>query len=105
MESYNIATIIFVSLLILRILVTCFYSSYRENGGCMKKNSSYANTSERESSRRGNSDIFVIDLSVDSSNDGRRIEAQPPSYECLNEEMPPPDYDDAVKLPPLASTQ
>ena len=103
MESYNIATTIFISLLLLRVFVTCFCANYRENGGCMKKNSSYADNSERESSRRRNSDIFTIDLNVDSFNDIHRIEAQPPSYEYLNEEMPPPDYEEAVKLPPVPS--
>lgn len=105
METYNIATIIFISLLVLRIFVTCFCSDYRENGGCMKKNSSHADTTERESSRRRHSDIFIIDLNVDGSNDSHRIEVQPPSYECLIEEMPPPDYEEAVKLPPLVSNR
>jgi hypothetical protein len=105
MESYNIATIIFLSLLLLRVFVTCFCSNYRANGGCMKKNSSYADTSERVGSRHRHSDIFIIDLNDDSSNNSHRNEVQPPSYECLNEEMSPPDYEVAVKLPPLASNR
>lgn len=99
MESYNIATIIFLSLFAFRIFFTCFWSHYRKNGCCVKKNSSYRDPSDEEITHRRGSEVFTINLNYESSD--CRIDAQPPSYECLDEEVSPPDYDEAVQLPPL----
>lgn len=101
MESYNIATIIFFVLFVIRIFVTCCISYYRKNGGCRRKNSYTDNALDGDSARRRlSSDIFVINLNDHSDS---RIEVEPPSYDSLTEEIPPPNYEEAVKLPPLTS--
>lgn len=79
--------------------MTCFWSHYLKNGGCIKKNSSYSDTSGEEIAQRRDSDVFIIDLNSDGSD--CRNDIQPPLYECLVEESSPPDYDVAVKLPQL----
>ena len=101
MESYNIATIIFLVLFIARIFVTCCLSYYRKNGGCARKSSYTENAPGGENGhRRRSSDMFVINLN--DHRDGR-VEVEPPPYDCLIDEMPPPNYEEAVKLPPLTS--
>ena len=101
MEVYLTATIVFLILFFLRIFVSCCLPYIRENGCPIIKSDTSVSDDESSSTRgrRHPNGVFVIDVDGISN----RTEVELPSYEQY--ELPPPAYEDAVKLPPFASNQ
>jgi hypothetical protein len=98
MEVYLAATIVFLILFLLRIFVSCCLPYIRENG-CPIIKSDTSVSDDESTGRRHRNGVFVIDVDGISN----RTEVELPSYEHLEDELPPPAYEDAVKLPPFAN--
>lgn len=96
---YVVTSLIFLALFILRIFFTCFWSFYRKNGGCVTKTNEDTLSEEMNNRMaRDSSDIFVVHSSVDCNNTNSFSEIELPSYECLMDEAPPPNYEEALNL-------
>lgn len=88
MEPFVAATIIFIALFWVRMIIGCC-TSYYSRHGCSKMRTVATETVFPETTP---ANIFVINIE-----DGHCDEL--PSYEHLEEQ--PPAYEDAVKLPPI----
>lgn len=95
MEIYVTATIIFLIIFILRIALSCWMSHRRGERPCPcgKPPMSNAADSDDEGVRRSADRVYVIEC----------LDVEPPSYENLmaDDQLPPPAYEDAVKMPPI----
>lgn len=97
MEIYLMATIIFLVIFCIRIIISCWMSYRRGEKTCPWSKSTI--TDENDSideyqRRRSSNSVYVIDL------DCRNTE--PPSYEeTVTDQQPPPAYEVAVKMLPI----